>query len=240
MVTVLAGGTGGALLARGLLDVVGARELAVIVNTGDDVEMYGVHVSPDPDLVAYTLAGAADIATVDLGADVAVLDAASCVEGWAAAVAEIREAGREPLIVVLGDDDDVESAVEAARARVTGWLPRSAVVEDLVEVVRIVGEGGGSYPPRHLGPVLRALWADTERSTSTTDRVASLTERERHVLQQLVEGLAAREIAEQADLSINTVRTHIGRLFRKLGVHHRLEAVRVARAAGLLPDAPGQ
>ncbi|HEY7632109.1 MAG TPA: 2-phospho-L-lactate transferase CofD family protein, partial [Thermoleophilaceae bacterium] len=60
MVTVLAGGTGGARLARGLLDVVGPRELAVIANTGDDVDMYGVHVSPDPDLVAYTLADVID------------------------------------------------------------------------------------------------------------------------------------------------------------------------------------
>lgn len=60
VVTVLAGGTGGALLARGLLDVVGPEELAVIANTGDDVEMYGVHVSPDPDLVAFTLADVID------------------------------------------------------------------------------------------------------------------------------------------------------------------------------------
>jgi LPPG:FO 2-phospho-L-lactate transferase len=43
-----------------MLDVVGPRELAVIANTGDDVEMYGVHVSPDPDLVAYTLADMID------------------------------------------------------------------------------------------------------------------------------------------------------------------------------------
>jgi hypothetical protein len=60
VITVLAGGTGGARLARGLLDVVGPRELAVIANTGDDVEMYGVHVSPDPDLVAFTLADVID------------------------------------------------------------------------------------------------------------------------------------------------------------------------------------
>jgi LPPG:FO 2-phospho-L-lactate transferase len=60
VVTVLAGGTGGARLARGLLDVVGPHELAVIANTGDDVEIYGVQVSPDPDLVAYTLADAID------------------------------------------------------------------------------------------------------------------------------------------------------------------------------------
>ncbi len=60
LITVLAGGTGGAKLARGLLDVVPPAELTVIANTGDDVEFYGVHVSPDPDLVTYWLADLID------------------------------------------------------------------------------------------------------------------------------------------------------------------------------------
>ena len=51
-VVVLAGGTGGAKLARGMADVVGAERLAAIANTGDDIEIYGAHVSPDPDLVS--------------------------------------------------------------------------------------------------------------------------------------------------------------------------------------------
>ena len=54
-----AGGTGGAKLARGMLDVVGA-DLVVIANTGDDVEVHGAHVSPDPDLVTYWLADRID------------------------------------------------------------------------------------------------------------------------------------------------------------------------------------
>ncbi|HEX2085530.1 MAG TPA: 2-phospho-L-lactate transferase [Solirubrobacteraceae bacterium] len=58
-VVVLAGGTGGAKLARGMLDVVG-DELVVIANTADDVEMYGAHVAPDPDLVTYWLADRID------------------------------------------------------------------------------------------------------------------------------------------------------------------------------------
>jgi LPPG:FO 2-phospho-L-lactate transferase len=58
-VVVLAGGSGGAKLARGMLDVVGA-DLAVIANTGDDIELYGAHVSPDPDLVTYWLADRID------------------------------------------------------------------------------------------------------------------------------------------------------------------------------------
>jgi LPPG:FO 2-phospho-L-lactate transferase len=54
-VVVLAGGTGGAKLARGMLDVVGADSLVVIANTGDDIEIYGAYVSPDPDLVTFWL-----------------------------------------------------------------------------------------------------------------------------------------------------------------------------------------
>jgi LPPG:FO 2-phospho-L-lactate transferase len=59
-VVVLAGGTGGAKLARGMLDVAGADSLVVIANTGDDIEIYGAYVSPDPDLVTFWLADRID------------------------------------------------------------------------------------------------------------------------------------------------------------------------------------
>jgi LPPG:FO 2-phospho-L-lactate transferase len=59
-VVVLAGGSGGAKLARGMLDIAGPDELAVIANTGDDVEIYGAYVSPDPDLVTFWLADQID------------------------------------------------------------------------------------------------------------------------------------------------------------------------------------
>jgi LPPG:FO 2-phospho-L-lactate transferase len=58
-VALLAGGTGGAKLAAGMWEELGS-ELSVIVNTGDDIEALGVHVSPDPDLVAYWLSGEID------------------------------------------------------------------------------------------------------------------------------------------------------------------------------------
>jgi LPPG:FO 2-phospho-L-lactate transferase len=59
VVVLLAGGTGGAKLARGLLDEL-ADELVVIANTGDDIEIHGAYVSPDPDLVAFWLADLID------------------------------------------------------------------------------------------------------------------------------------------------------------------------------------
>lgn len=54
-VVVLAGGTGAAKLARGMLEAVGSDELVVIANTADDIEIYGAYVSPDPDLVTFWL-----------------------------------------------------------------------------------------------------------------------------------------------------------------------------------------
>jgi LPPG:FO 2-phospho-L-lactate transferase len=59
-VVVLAGGTGGAKLARGMTAVLDPERVAVIVNTGDDIEIYGAHVSPDPDLVCFWLADLID------------------------------------------------------------------------------------------------------------------------------------------------------------------------------------
>ena len=57
MVAVLAGGTGGAKVAAGLAEL---TDVAVVANTGDDIDIYGVHVSPDPDLVTWWLAGIID------------------------------------------------------------------------------------------------------------------------------------------------------------------------------------
>jgi LPPG:FO 2-phospho-L-lactate transferase len=60
VIVLLSGGTGGAKLARGMLDTLGPDRLAVIANTGDDIAAFGLHVSPDPDLVTYWLSGDID------------------------------------------------------------------------------------------------------------------------------------------------------------------------------------
>ena len=60
MIVALAGGVGAAKFLRGLVDLVDPESLTIISNTGDDLERYGLHVSPDIDIVAYTLAGLVD------------------------------------------------------------------------------------------------------------------------------------------------------------------------------------
>jgi LPPG:FO 2-phospho-L-lactate transferase len=57
MITALAGGVGASKLLKGLIKVVDEEELNIIVNTGDDIELYDLHISPDLDIVMYTLAG---------------------------------------------------------------------------------------------------------------------------------------------------------------------------------------
>jgi LPPG:FO 2-phospho-L-lactate transferase len=57
MITVLAGGVGAAKFLQGLVEVVDPRNITIISNTGDDIDLYGLHISPDIDIVLYTLAG---------------------------------------------------------------------------------------------------------------------------------------------------------------------------------------
>jgi LPPG:FO 2-phospho-L-lactate transferase len=91
-VTLLSGGTGGAKLARGLLDAAGPGALDVVANTGDDVEVYGVHVSPDPDLVSYWLADRIDARGYGIDGD-----------SWE--VMEALERAGRPTWFRLGDRD---------------------------------------------------------------------------------------------------------------------------------------
>jgi LPPG:FO 2-phospho-L-lactate transferase len=143
VIVVLAGGTGGAKLAAGVRDVVGAGELTVVANTGDDAEVYGAHVSPDPDLVTWWLADAID-------------DRGWGIEGdtWNV-MAALERAGR-PTWFRLGDADLamclVRTEALAAGARLTeahagvvrGMGVESAVLPMTDERVRTrvrVGDG---------------------------------------------------------------------------------------------------
>jgi LPPG:FO 2-phospho-L-lactate transferase len=60
MITALAGGVGAARFLTGLTKLVKEEDLSVIVNTGDDIELFGLHISPDVDIITYTLAGIVD------------------------------------------------------------------------------------------------------------------------------------------------------------------------------------
>jgi DNA-binding NarL/FixJ family response regulator len=138
-------------------------------------------------------------------------------------------------VVVLSGERDATQAIQAARAGAVAWVPKDSGAEQLVAVLRGVRAGDAFYPPDLLGPVLRALRADILQAEERTGPLDVLSPRERDVLVGMADGLRARQIAEQLTISTDTVRTHTRSILTKLGVHSRLDAVRVARAAGLRP-----
>jgi two-component system, NarL family, response regulator LiaR len=132
-------------------------------------------------------------------------------------------------LVVLAPVADSAHAVAAARAGAVAWLPMSSGVDELVAVVRAAAEGRAHYPDLHLAEVLRELRRDVDRARAPRGPLHLLSERERDVLNCLAQGRSNKEIARALSMSGNTVRTHVRNIFRKLEVHSRLEAVRVAR-----------
>jgi LPPG:FO 2-phospho-L-lactate transferase len=144
LVVVLAGGTGGAKLARGMLDV--ADELVVIANTGDDSEHYGVHVSPDPDLITYWLADLID-------------ERGWGIEGDTWTEMERRRAAGEEIWFNLGDRDlefcrmrterlaAGERVTRAHAAVVDALGVRARVLPMADEPVRTWVRAGGDWHP---------------------------------------------------------------------------------------------
>jgi LPPG:FO 2-phospho-L-lactate transferase len=126
-VVVLAGGTGGAKLARGMLDVVG-DDLVVIANTADDIEIHGAYVSPDPDLCTFWLADRIDERGWGLAGDTfAVME-------------QLRELG-EDVWFNLGDRDLAIGLQRARRLREGARL-----TETLAELGAALGLGARVLP----------------------------------------------------------------------------------------------
>jgi DNA-binding NarL/FixJ family response regulator len=141
----------------------------------------------------------------------------------------------EAHVVVLSSDHNVAHAVEAARAGVSAWVAKEQDTAELETVVRGVVGGKSWFPPEMLGEILRQLRGDIAHVKEHDDVVNLLSPRERDVLLSMMEGKRGRQIAQDLMISTDTVRAHIRNIFAKLDVHSRLEAVRVANAAGLRP-----
>ena len=147
----------------------------------------------------------------------------------------LRAAWPGAQVVVVSGDHHVAHAVDAARAGAAAWVSKEQGAGDLETVLRGVCQGHSWFPPEMLGEILRQLRDDVRQASEGGDPLDVLSPRERDVLASMAEGKRGRQIAEELVISTDTVRTHTRSIFSKLDVHSRLEAVRVARAAGLRP-----
>jgi DNA-binding NarL/FixJ family response regulator len=128
--------------------------------------------------------------------------------------------------------DDEDSVFTAMRAGARGYLVKGVEQEDIARAIRSVAAGEAIFGPGVAQRVLRFLTAPTARTEAV---FPDLTPREHEILGLIAEGLSNREIGERLFVSENTVKTHSSRLFDKMGVNRRTQAVQKGKEFGLIP-----
>jgi DNA-binding NarL/FixJ family response regulator len=130
-------------------------------------------------------------------------------------------------VVILTAHDEPRSIAEAVHAGAKAYVLKTAEGEEILETVRMVARGHVVFDS--------AMWSalTAEEESSDTEEV-HLSPRGNQVLMLLSKGLGNREIAEELGLSIETVKTHTERLYKRLGVSTRTDAVAKALRTGLI------
>jgi DNA-binding NarL/FixJ family response regulator len=138
-----------------------------------------------------------------------------------------------PRVLMLTTFDLDEYVYEALRAGASGFLLKDAGADELLHAVRVVAAGEALLSPS----ITRRLIADYARRPPASERptaLAELTPRELEVLRLLARGLSNAEIAGELVLGDATVKTHVARVFQKLDLHDRAQAVVLAYETGLV------
>ena len=154
--------------------------------------------------------------------------------------------GREEAVCVIYTvfDDDAR-VIEALAAGAHGYLVKGDPVAVMQERLAAVLRGEPVVSPVIARRVLKEfLEASARPLPEAPPRVrdateSHLTQREREVLQQIATGSTVAEVAQQLDVSENTIKTHLKGIYAKLGVRSRVRAVNVARDRGLLDGRGG-
>ena len=164
--------------------------------------------------------------------DVVVMDLRMKRVDGIEATQRLRDAEDAPAVLALTTFDDDEMLSGALRAGAAGFVLKDSPAEDLIRAVRTVA-GGSSW----LDPAVTARVLSTYRTAPASRPATSadaLTVREREVLEAIGHGLSNGEIARTLHISELTVKSHIGRIFTKLGLRDRAAAVVYAFDHGLV------
>jgi len=143
------------------------------------------------------------------------------------ATAELKALLPDPLVVMLTAFEEPERIVRAILAGADGYLVKRSDAREVLEEIRAIVAGGSPMTPSVARSVLTTLRAGLQTPAATSDGLAryGLSEREADVLRALVSGKGYKEIAYDLHISVDTVRSHIRKVYRKLQVHSAPEAV---------------
>lgn len=150
---------------------------------------------------------------------------------------ELMAQAQHPRIILLTSFATDDTVHEAICRGASGYLLKSLSSHALVDAVRAVANGGSVADPTIVGHLFDLVASIPLRADYRHDQLAALTEREVSVLREIALGHNNHAIATHLGIGGSTLKTHIGNLFRKLGVADRAGAVRVAFNSGLVqPD----
>jgi DNA-binding NarL/FixJ family response regulator len=218
--------------------------LTIRVLIADDQELVRtgfrviLNAEPDLDVVGEAGDGRAAIEAVDaVRPDVVLMDIRMPNLDGIEATRRLTQRERAPRVLILTTFDLDEYVYEALRAGASGFLLKDAGADELLHAVRVVAAGEALLAPS----ITRKLIEDFARRPPAREQPAALVEltvRELEVLRLLARGQSNADIAHDLVVSDATVKTHVARIFAKLDLHDRAQAVVLAYESGLVQ--PGE
>jgi DNA-binding NarL/FixJ family response regulator len=189
---------------------------------------------PDLEIVGEATDGAEAIAlSARTRPDVVLMDVRMPgVDGIEATRAITSGHDPSPRVLVLTTFDLDDVVYDALRAGASGFLLKDASEDRLTTAIRVISDGGSLFAPSVTRRLIEEF-AHRNRP-SPPPSLDGLTEREVDVLRQVARGLSNTEIATTLFVTENTVKTHVARVLRKLGIRDRVQAVVVAYESGLV------
>ena len=142
--------------------------------------------------------------------------------------------GDAPRVLILTTFDLDEYVYAALQAGASGFLLKDALADDLLAAIRAVASGEAVTAPSVTRRLIDHFIGATPAPTDKSERLTSLTARELEVLILIARGRSNTEITQDLRLAPGTVRTHIGRIFAKLELRDRVQAVILAYECGLI------
>ena len=165
----------------------------------------------------------------DLGPDVVLMDVRMPGIGGIEATRKIRQVSPDTRVILFTVDESRNAISEAIQAGVSGYLLKDASAEELVDAAKHAIEGKAVIHPQ----LTRAFIEEVQLAEKRPD-VAPLSKRETEILQKVAYGATTKEVARDLDISPHTVKTHLERIFEKLGANDRAQAVAIAIRTGIV------
>jgi DNA-binding NarL/FixJ family response regulator len=209
---------------------------AVLVADDHAVVRHGVRsildAQPDFEVRAEAADGEAAVeAALAVRPGLVILDVSMPRLSGLEAAAELQRRAPDMRLLMLSMHDDEQYLFEALRAGASGYVLKSAVDRDLVEACRATMRGEAFLYPDAAAMLVQERIAGARTDDAPPD---PLTPREAEVLKLIAEAHTTKQIAEALVISPKTVENHRNRIFRKLGMHDRVELTRYAIRSGLV------